>query len=75
MATTLFLLATVGNAFSPSVVVYIIIRFFIAAGGMGAYLIAYVLGKFVGKLTDEIPRINVYRIVLKPLQISILQQK
>ncbi|XP_022110858.1 solute carrier family 22 member 6-B-like [Acanthaster planci] len=45
IATTLFLAATLGNVFSPSIVVYMVLRFFVAAGGMGAYLIAYVLGK------------------------------
>ncbi|XP_038059997.1 organic cation transporter protein-like [Patiria miniata] len=49
LATILFLVSTLGNVFSPNMIVYMILRFFVAAGGLGAYLVAYVLvAEFVG---------------------------
>lgn len=42
----MFLLGGLGNIASPYAAVYLILRFLVAAGGMGAYLVAYVLGKF-----------------------------
>ena len=45
IATALILATSVGNSFAPNMIVYMVLRFFIACGGMGAYLIAYVLGE------------------------------
>ncbi|XP_038059886.1 organic cation transporter protein-like [Patiria miniata] len=42
LASTLMLCASVGNVFSPSVVVYIILRFFLGAGAIGAFLVCFV---------------------------------
>ena len=47
IGATLFLLAGLGNIASPNAAVYMCLRFFVAAGGMGAYLVAYVMGKFI----------------------------
>ncbi|XP_022110857.1 organic cation transporter protein-like [Acanthaster planci] len=49
LASTVLLCASVANVFSPSVLVYMILRFFIAAGAMGAFLVCFVLTcEFVG---------------------------
>ncbi|XP_038058625.1 organic cation transporter protein-like [Patiria miniata] len=43
IASALLLLASIGNVFSPNVIVYMVMRFCIGAGVMGAFLAAYVL--------------------------------
>ncbi|XP_038045314.1 organic cation transporter protein-like [Patiria miniata] len=43
LASALLLLMSLGNIFSPSIVVYAILRFFVAAGAMGAFICVFVL--------------------------------
>ncbi|XP_071800980.1 organic cation transporter protein-like [Asterias amurensis] len=49
ISTMLFMLASIGNTFSPNFFAYMLLRFFVAAGGIGSYLVAYVLAcEFIG---------------------------
>ncbi|XP_022110873.1 organic cation transporter protein-like [Acanthaster planci] len=43
IASAVLLVSSIGNVFSPNVIVYMVLRFFIGAGVMGAFLAAYVL--------------------------------